>query len=157
MLMKGTKVQTVGALYACARLINDGPGHATLSTTYLSAHRLANCVVVSWFRAVLDLDTYPLSNLIRPCCAERGKPSRGKPMLIMRLGFFACFHAISLERSCFSKIPTLVFHALVALKLLVSLLSHLVACSARIIVDRQTDRQTRQTDRQTHRHTGQLL
>ena len=34
------------------------------------------------------------------------------------------------------------FLALVALKLLVSLISRLVACSARIVVDRQTDRQT---------------
>ena len=34
------------------------------------------------------------------------------------------------------------FHALVALKLLVSLISRLVACSARIVVDRQTNRQT---------------
>ena len=32
------------------------------------------------------------------------------------------------------------FPALVALKLLVSLISHLVACSARIVADRQTDR-----------------
>ena len=34
------------------------------------------------------------------------------------------------------------FHALLALKLLVSLISRLVACSARIVVDKQTDRQT---------------
>ena len=34
------------------------------------------------------------------------------------------------------------FHALVVLKLLVSLISRLVACSARIVVDKQTDRQT---------------
>ena len=48
----------------------------------------------------------------------------------------------TLERSRFSKIATLFFHALVALlKLLVSLISRPVACSARIVVDRQTDRQ----------------
>ena len=58
-------------------------------------------------------------------------------MLIMHIGFFACFHAISLERS-----RHINFHALVALKLLVSLISHLVACSARIVVDRQTNKQT---------------
>ena len=46
------------------------------------------------------------------------------------------------------------FHALVALKLLVSLISRLVACSARIVVDKQTDRQT---DRQTHRPTTVTL
>ena len=36
----------------------------------------------------------------------------------------------------------IIFHALVALKLLVSLISRLVACNARIVVDRQTDTQT---------------
>ena len=69
----------------------------------------ASCVIVSRFRAALDLDTYPLSNLIRPRCAERAKPGRGKPVLIMHIGFSACFHAISLERSRFSKIATLLF------------------------------------------------
>ena len=64
-------------------------------------------MIVSGFRAALDLDTYPLSNFIHPQCAERAKRGRGKPVLIMHIGFFACFHAISLERSCFSKIGTL--------------------------------------------------
>ena len=68
-----------------------------------------SCVIVSGFRAALDLDTYPLSNFIRPRCAERAKPSRGKPVLIMHIGFIACFHAISLERNRFSEIATLVF------------------------------------------------
>ena len=67
---------------------------------------------------------------------------RGKPVLIMHIGFLACFHAISLERSRFSKIATFFFLALVALKQLVSLMSRLVACSPRIVVDRQTDRHT---------------
>ena len=92
---------------------------------------------------MLDLYTYPLSNLIHPPCAERAKPGRGQPVLIMHIGFFACFHAIPLERSRFSKSP-LFFHTLVALKLLVSLISRLVACSARIVVDTQTDRHTNQ-------------
>ena len=39
----------------------------------------ASCVIVSGFRAALDLDTYRLSNLIRPQRAERAKPGRGKP------------------------------------------------------------------------------
>ena len=69
----------------------------------------ASCVIVSGFRAALNLDTYPLSNLIRPWCAERAKRGRGKPVLIMHIGFFACFHAISLERSRFSKFATLFF------------------------------------------------
>ena len=111
------------------------------------SHRLASCVIVSGFRAALDLNTYPLRNLIRPRCAERAKPGRGKPVLIMHIGFFACFHTISLERSCFSKIASL-FLALVALKQLVSLIRCLVACSARIVVDRQTD---------THRTTTVTL
>ena len=73
-----------------------------------TSHRLASCVIVSRFRTALDLDTYPLSN-IRPRCAERAKRGRGKPVLIMHIGFLACFHAISLERSRFSKIATLFF------------------------------------------------
>ena len=80
-----------------------GLGHATRSATYLPR---ATCVIVSGFRAALDLDAYPLSNLIRPRCAEQAKPGRGKPVLIMHIGFFACFHAISLECSRFSKITT---------------------------------------------------
>ena len=71
----------------------------------------------------------------------------------MNISFFACFHGISPERSGFSKIATLFFHAIVALKLLVLLISRLVACSARIVADKQTDRQT---DRQTHRTTTVL-
>ena len=64
-------------------------------------------MIVSGLRGALDLDTYPLSNLIRPRFAERVKPGRGKPVLIMHIGFFACFHAISLERCYFGKIATL--------------------------------------------------
>ena len=53
-----------------------------------------------------------------------------------------------------------IFHAFVPLKLLESLISCLVACSARIVGDKQIDRDKqvdrkkqidRQTDRQTHR------
>ena len=47
-----------------------------------------------------------------------------------------------------------IFPALVALNLLVSLISRLVACSARTVADKQTDRQT---DRQTHRTTTVTL
>ena len=65
-------------LYACAPLI-DGLGHVTRSATklmlaiYLSQ---ACCIIISVFRAAMDFDTmsYPLSNLIRPRCAERAKP-----------------------------------------------------------------------------------
>ena len=37
------------------RTLIDGLGHATWSATYLSQ---ASCVIVSGFRAALDLDTY---------------------------------------------------------------------------------------------------
>ena len=43
------------------------------------------------------------------CRRYRAKPGRGKPVLIMHVGFSDCFHAISLERSHFSKIATLFF------------------------------------------------
>ena len=72
-------------------------------------------MIVSRFRAAVDLGTYPLSNLIHPRCAEQAKSGQGKPVLIRHIAFFACFHAISLEHSHFRK---------------------------RIVVNRQTDRQT---------------
>ena len=59
-------------------------------------------------------------------------------MLIMHIGFLACFHAIS---QLFQQNSHVSFLALVALKLLVSLISRLVACSARIVADKQTNRQ----------------
>ena len=51
----------------------------------------ASYVIVSGFRAALDLDTYLLSNLIRPRCAERAKRGRGNPVLIMHIGFSLVF------------------------------------------------------------------
>ena len=77
----------------------------------------ASYVIVSGFRAALDLDTYPFSNLIRPRCAERLNPVVSYThaihvythALIMHIGFLACFHAISLERSRFSEIARLFF------------------------------------------------
>ena len=54
-------------------------------------------------------DTYPIRNLIRPRFAERAKPGGGRPVLIMHIVFLACFHALSLERSRFSKIATYIF------------------------------------------------
>ena len=128
-----------------------GPRNADRIDVLATSHRLAAWSWVGRFTAALDLDTYPLRNLIRPRCAERAKPGRGKPVLIMHIGFLACFHAISLERSRFSKNCHVIFPALVALKLLVSLISRLVARSARIDADKQTDRQT---DRL---HTERLL
>ena len=68
-------------------------------------------------------------------------------MLIMHIGHISRTQSFQQNRH-------INFPALVALKLLVSLISRLVACSARIVVDRQTDRQA---DRQTHRPTTVTL
>ena len=102
----------------------------------------ASCVIVSGFRAALDLDTYHLSNLIRPRCAERAKPGRGKPVLILHIGFFRLFSRHISRTQSFQQNRHIIFLVLAALKLLVSLISRLVGCSARIVVDRQTDTQT---------------
>ena len=99
----------------------------------------ASCVIVSRFRAGLDLDTYPLRNLIRPRCAERAKPGR---VLFMHIGFFACFLRHISRTQSFQQNRHIIFLALVALKLLVSLISRSVACSPRIVVDTHTHTQT---------------
>ena len=115
-----------------------------------TSHRLASCVIVSGFRAALDLDTYPLRNLIRPRCAERAKPGRGKPCSLLKLLAFSLVFTPYLSNGpsqSFQQNRHNIFLALVTLKLLVSLISHLVACSARIVVDKHTHRQT-QTDTQ---------
>ena len=131
----------------------DGPSNAVRDLPLMLSSQ-AGCMIVSGFRTALDLDTYPLSNLIRPRCAERTKPGRGKPVLIMHIGFFACFSRHISRTQLFQQNRHIIFLALVALKLLVSLISRLVACSARIVVDRQTDRQTH---RQIHRMTTVTL
>ena len=57
----------------------DGPSNAVRDLHVpLMLSSQASCVIVNGFRAALDLDTYPLSNLIRPQCAERAKPGGGK-------------------------------------------------------------------------------
>ena len=69
-------------------------------------------MIVSGFRAALELETYPF--FIRPRCTERAKPGRGRLVLIMHIGFFACFHAIQ----CISRMQSfqqnchINFHAL---------------------------------------------
>ena len=63
-------------------------------------------------------------------------------MLIMHIGFFACFSRHISQTQSFQQNCHIVFHALVALKLLVSLISRLVACNPRIVIDTHTDRQT---------------
>ena len=105
-----------------------------------TSHRLASCVIVSGFRAALDLGTYPLRNLIRPRCAERAKCGRGKPVLIMHnYWLFRLFSRHISRTQSFQQNRHTLFLAPVALKLLVSLISRPVACSLRIIVDTQND------------------
>ena len=65
---------------------------------------------MSEFRAALDLDHRYCS-----LCAEWAKPGRGKPVLIMRIDFFAGFHAISLETQSFQQNRHVIFHVLIAL------------------------------------------
>ena len=96
-------------------------------------------MIVNGFRAALDLDT---CNLIRPRCAERAKPGRGKPVLIMHIGFFACFHAISLERSHFSKIGTLFFCPCSTEAVGIAHKPPRSLYSAKIVADKLTNRQT---------------
>ena len=108
-------IRAVAGAWCMAGCLGHNYGHGWASQrgphrrpSYLSQ---ASCMIVSGFTAALDLDTYPLiiSNFIHPRCAIRAKPGRGKPVLIMHIGFFACFHDISLERSRFRKIATLIF------------------------------------------------
>ena len=54
-------------------------------------------------------------------------------MLIMHIGLFSCFG--------FRKNHLFIIHALIALKPLVSVVTRLIACSARIGISRQTNRQ----------------
>ena len=65
----------------------------------------------------------------------------GKPVLICILALSLVFTPYLSNTVVSAKSPHY-FHALVALKLLVSLISRLVACSARIVVDKQTHRPT---------------
>ena len=67
---------------------------------------------------------------------------------------FSLFSRHIFRTQSFQQNRHIIFLALVALMLLVSLISRLVACSARIVVDRHTDTQTH---RQTHRTTTVTL
>ena len=58
----------------------------------------------------------------------------------MHIGLFS--HHNYLSNTVVSENHHIIFHALVALKLFISLISYLVACSVRIVGDRQTDRTT---------------
>ena len=122
---------------ACETTTQRGPRPRLVATS----HRLASCVIVSRFRTALDLDTYPLSNFIRPRCAERANLVEVSQCSLCNWLFSLFSRHISRTQS-FQQNRHIIFPALVALKLLVSLISRLVACSARIDADKQTDRQT---------------
>ena len=130
----------------------DGLGLETQTASKRRPHRRpsylsqASCVIVSGFTAALDLDTYPLRNLIRPRCAEQAKPV----LILYACWPFSLFSRHISRTQSFQQNRHFTFRALVALRMLVSLISHLVACSPRIVVDRQTDRQR-------DRHTERLL
>ena len=73
---------------------------------------------------------------IRACAMDRAPAlTYAHARWIARVDFFACFHAISLERSCFGHVN---IHLLVVHNPLVPLIGRLVACSARTRADRQT-------------------
>ena len=56
-------------------------------------------------------------------CTERAKHGRSKPVLTMHIGFIERFHAISLQCSPFRKFGLVIFHTLVGLMPVVSLIS----------------------------------
>ena len=60
----------------------------------------------------------------------------------MHIGFFRLFSRHISRTQSLEQNSHIIFVALVALKLLVSLISRLVACSARIVIERKTDKQT---------------
>ena len=93
-----------------------------------TSHRLASCMIVSEFRAALDLNTYPLRNFVHGVLNGLNLVEVYKPVLIMHIGFLACFHAISLEHSRFSKIATLLSYPCSTEAVGIAI-SCLVACS----------------------------
>ena len=83
--------------------------------------------------------TYPRA----PWIARSGiRPTYARARWIARVSFFACFHAISLERSRFGKMRHITIDLLVVHNPMVPLIGRLVACTARTRADRQTDRTT---------------
>ena len=98
---------------------------------------------MSGFRAALDMDTHiPLVTFVQ------GAPNGLNAVEVSQCSL--CILAFSLVfTQSFQQNRQFLFRPLVVMKMLVSLISRLVACSTRIVVDKQTDRQTdRQTDTQ---------
>ena len=128
-------------IYACAVLLIGG--RAGLVVSYRSRSQGAT-LLDSTRESILAL-RYNFWRL------QGTQSSRGKPVLNLHIiWLFRLFSRHISRTQSFQQNRHIIFHALVALKLLVSLISRLVACSARIVVDRPTDRQTnKQTDTQT--------
>ena len=87
------------------------------------------------------VNTYPHKNLIRPGALNGLN-------LVEVSQCSLCIFAFSrhiCQTQSFQQNHHIIFPALVALNLLVSLISRVVACSARIVADKQTDRQTHRT------------
>ena len=122
-------------IYACAVLLIGGrAGRFTDSWSLTSLLRVVATLLDSTRESIIAL-RYNFWRL------QGTQSCRGKPVLICNWLFRLFSRHISRTQS-FQQNRHISFHALVALKLLVSLVSRLVACSARIVVDRQTNRQT---------------
>ena len=93
-------------IYACAVLLIGG--RAGPFYRFTDSWSLTSLLRVGHRVATL-LDSTRESILALRYNFWRLQGSRGKPVLNLHIGSFACFHAISLERSRFSKIATLFF------------------------------------------------
>ena len=89
---------------------------------------------------------YGRAFVVTSCASARQADRSGA---IMHIGFFACFHGISLERSRFSLFS---FQARVVLNPLVSLMGRLEPCSARIAAG--TDRRNTPSTLDAHARRG---
>ena len=86
-----------------------------------------------------SVDTSPsFCLLVSPTYAEQADQVK----VTQHIGFFTCFHGISLKHSRFRKSPFYFSGShIIVLKPLVSLIGHLLAGSASICVDKHTDQQ----------------
>ena len=135
-------------IYACAVLLiggRAGPFYSVVS--YRSLLRVGHRVAT-----LLDSTRESILALRYNFWRLQGTQScRGKASADYAYWLFRLFSRHISRTQSFQQNRHILFHALVALKLLISLISRLVACSARIVVDRQTNKQTdKQTDTQTN-------
>ena len=116
-------------IYACAVLLIGG--RAGPFSLLRVGHRVATLLDSTW-ESIIAL-RYNFWRL------QGTQSCRGKPVLICILDLSLVFTPYLSNAVVSAKRH---IHALVALKLLVLLISRLVACSARIVVDRQTNTPT---------------